>query len=59
MAVVTYIVGKLTASLLPAGPSLLLAALTRGLFAGVLAYIVAGVSYTRGAVNAVGARSHR
>jgi hypothetical protein len=51
VAVITYIVGKLTGSLLPAGPSLLAAALARGLFAGVLAYLVAGFSYTRGALN--------
>jgi len=56
VAVVTYIVGKLTGHLLPTGPTLLLASLARGVFAGVLAYIVAGVSYTRGAVNALGAR---
>jgi hypothetical protein len=57
VAVATFIVGRLTGSLLPSGPTLLLAALARALFAGVLAYIVAGVSYTRGAVNAMGAQS--
>jgi hypothetical protein len=53
IAVVTYIVGNLVGTLLPGTPSLALAALARGVFAGVLAFLVAGVSYTRGAVNAL------
>jgi hypothetical protein len=53
IAVVTYIVGNLVGTLLPGSPDLAAAALARGLFAGVLAFLVAGVSYTRGAVNAL------
>lgn len=59
IAVITYVVGTLTAKLLPSGPSLLVAALARGAFAGVLAYLVAGISYTRGAVNAAGVERAR
>ena len=59
IAVLTYIVGILTGKFLPTGPTLWLAAVARGLFAGVLAYIVAGVSYTRGAVNSLAARDGR
>lgn len=47
-----FLLGKLASMVLPGTPSLFEVAVVRGVYAGVLVFLMAGVAYVRGAVNA-------
>lgn len=56
VAMAALVVGRVAGWFLPALPGLARVVIVRGVFAGVLAFVVVGVAYARGAVNtAVGA----
>ena len=54
--IAAFVIGPFLGMLLPPGPSLLAVVLVRATFAAVLVYVVVGVAYVRGALNAMAVR---